>query len=437
MADSLTLTPVPKVRLIITGGTICMRAAQEEGISMSGLGCAPLEEYLRSQPELSDPALPDYDVNEWESLIDSSDVTGDVWDRLVSEISETYDEYDGFVVLHGTDSLAYTASALSFMLENLNKPVIVTGAMLPMSHIHTDARRNVTVSLLMAGFSKVPEVLVVFGSKILRGCRTTKANCTSMDAFDSPNASPLGQVGIDVTIAARSIIPATTEPLKPFRNMMPNSVIVLTVTPAFPPFLIRHIAAREERPLGIVLQLFGTGTGPTGNPKFQEAIQFAIASGVSIVAVTQCHRGVCSLLTYENGVKLHSIGVIEGKDMTTEAAFAKMAFLLGQGYSGSRLQALMEKGLRGELTEQQSKITGQASLRHTHSPSVGPTHPTDILSPNNAIIVNRRRPEEDPVQITTRRQSVPVACNHAEFVEGITMVGARLPPVSSMMALQV
>eukprot|EP01054_Gregarina_sp_Poly1_P004961 Gregarina_sp_Poly_1__4960@NODE_2629_length_1897_cov_91_080874_g646_i1_p1_GENE_NODE_2629_length_1897_cov_91_080874_g646_i1NODE_2629_length_1897_cov_91_080874_g646_i1_p1_ORF_typecomplete_len401_score52_36Asparaginase/PF00710_20/1_5e59Asparaginase_C/PF17763_1/9_5e25Asparaginase_C/PF17763_1/5_5e02_NODE_2629_length_1897_cov_91_080874_g646_i11841386 len=378
-----------KVLMIITGGTICMRPAEEEGINMTGLNCASLKEFLRSQPELVDKALPQYDVHEWEQLIDSSDISGDVWKCLVDEIAQHYDNYDGFVILHGTDSLAYTASALSFMLEELNKPVVITGSMLPMSHIHTDARRNVTVSLLVAGFSNVPEVLVVFGSKILRGCRTTKCNCLSMDAFDSPNANPLGTIGIDVTMSSKTIVAKTEKKFQPFTNVLPTLVFCLTVTPAFPPFLIRHIASREERPLAIVLQLFGTGTAPAGNPKFQDALQFAINSGVYIVAVTQCYKGTCSLLTYENGVKLHKIGVMEGKDMTTEAAFCKLSYLLGKGFDKDRIQKEMERDLRGELTEHQSKITGQTSLPQ-HLPFIQETEESSGEQHSPVVNLTRR-----------------------------------------------
>eukprot|EP01056_Protomagalhaensia_sp_Gyna25_P003317 Protomagalhaensia_sp_Gyna_25__3316@NODE_2_length_10425_cov_76_179954_g1_i0_p4_GENE_NODE_2_length_10425_cov_76_179954_g1_i0NODE_2_length_10425_cov_76_179954_g1_i0_p4_ORF_typecomplete_len469_score60_17Asparaginase/PF00710_20/2_7e61Asparaginase_C/PF17763_1/4_4e25_NODE_2_length_10425_cov_76_179954_g1_i0886410270 len=417
-------TESPRVKVIITGGTICMRPAHEEGITQTGLRAAPLEEYLRRQPEMSDNSLPDYDVHEWKELIDSSDVTGDIWAQLVNEVAEDYDKYDGFVILHGTDTLAYTASALSFMLEGLGKPVILTGAMLPISHIHTDARRNVTVSLLIAGFSKIPEVLVVFGSKILRGCRASKRDCTSMDAFDSPNCPPLGRIGIDIIVQRKYVLPPPTQPLAPFLNVMASSVVCLTVTPSFPPFLIRHIAAREERPLGIVLRLFGTGTAPTGSRKFQDAIQFAIDSGVTIVAVTQCSRGTCSLLPYENGVKLHNAGVIEAKDMTTEAAFVKLAYLMGKGYTGHQLQVRMEREYRGEMTEHPTKIIGQASLKKPTSPSSVIQFPEKHLPTDGTLDPRHAYTEREHIESRRASQgSMP----HVELIEGVTFVGS---PVS-------
>lgn len=339
-----------------------MRPKTVEGTGFGSLACAPLESYLRSQPELNDSSLPDFDILEWEVLLDSSDVDEGHWAILATQIKDNYDDYCGFVVLHGTDALAYTATALSFMLENLGKPVVVTGSMLPMSHIHTDGRRNVTVSLLIAGFSEVSEVIVVFGSRILRGCRASKRECLTMDAFDSPNVPHLGRVGIDVTINNSLLLSRPVQPLTIFTDLKPSSVVALVITPGFSPFLIRHLAARESRPLGIVLELFGTGTAPTGHPKFLEAIQFAIASGVTIVAVTQCSKGTCSLRTYENGERLHEIGVIEGKDLTLEAAVVKLAYLFGKQYTGADLVRYMELDLRGELTEKVSKITGQATL---------------------------------------------------------------------------
>lgn len=330
------------------GETNSIRYKTPTGSSFKGLSCAPLEEYLRSQPELSDKVLPEFTIYEWDQLIDSSDMNETHWSQLAKDVErvrrsigskngfffQNYDDYDGFVILHGTDSLAYTASALAFMLENLGKPVVLTGSMLPMCHIHSDARKNVTVSLMVAGFSNVPEVLVVFGSRILRGCRTVKVDCTSTEAFDSPNCHQLGTIGIDINLNKPYVLPHPRGQLEVFGQMQPSSVYAVAITPGLNPFILRHLAASQQRPLGIILELFGTGTAPMNDPSFLEAIEFGLKSGVTIVAVTQCGRGTCSLQTYENGQKLHELGVIEGKDLTLESAFCKLAYLFGKGYTG-------------------------------------------------------------------------------------------------------
>lgn len=329
----------PKVLIIITGGTICMRPRTSGGVIVSGLACAPLADYLETSiPELKDRALPEWKVVEWECLLDSSDIKHTHWQKIARQVQEEYRNFDGFVVLHGTDSLAYTSSALSFIFQNLSKPVVITGSMLPISHVHTDARKNLAVSLLVAGYSTFREVVVVFGNKILRGCRASKVECLKADAFDSPNHRPLGTIGIDIIIDSKNFEsigkPQQFDDLEIFCKIDTTAIFAISITPGFSAFLIRHIAAREERPLGIILELYGTGTAPTNDPAFVEAIQFATNNGVTIVAVTQCLSGYCSLLTYANGVILHELGVIEGKDLTQEAAVVKLAYLFGKGLSG-------------------------------------------------------------------------------------------------------
>lgn len=345
-----------------------MRPQLETGVSMTGLKCSSLVDYITTQLELKHDALPEYDIQEWEDLIDSSDMTPEHWAKIAREIQLNYANYTGFVVLHGTDTLAYTATALSFILEDLSKPVVVTGAMLPITHIHSDGKKNFTTSLLVAAFSGIQEVMVVFGSRILRGSRTTKINCDSMDAFDSPNCSMLGRIGIDVQVNADSLRPAATRAQKNSLTIVDKpldagSICIMKVTPSFNTFLLRHMAATEVRPMGVILELFGTGTGPIGSTKFIDAIEFAVKTGVIFVAVTQCIRGTCSLQTYANGVKLHDMGVIEGKDMTKEAALVKLAYLFSKGHTSlEEVRPLMESNMRGEFSEGLMAITGQGNM---------------------------------------------------------------------------
>ncbi|CAI9149038.1 unnamed protein product, partial [Rangifer tarandus platyrhynchus] len=467
--EAAVIQTKPHILIIITGGTICM----DYGGELSSLRPQRLAQRLQQLPELRDSSLPNFDVLEWETLVDSSDISVAHWQRLATQIQQFYDPYDGFVILHGTDTLAYTASALSFMLENLAKPVVLTGSMLPMLHIATDAKRNLVASMLIAGCSELREVAVVFGAHVMRGCRVTKFDCAGFEAFASPNCPSLGMVGVDVIIneealllrqaasasaaalaaaagpaAFRRGLPAaaahasSSSPFPPsalsasgtrsggenvneekqggpdyahaaaaggyaappgggegardgglrvFSSMAEN-IVALPLTPFLPMRILQLLlsgeacakktrllhetraaagehqklqqrggealekreaadAAGSERedggepgvcktkikgeageegghrsPLSVVLLLYGSGTAP-GNPELLSTIQRGIERGVNIVILSQCRRGCANLLAYENGVRLHNLGVISGKDSTLEACVAKLSYL--------------------------------------------------------------------------------------------------------------
>lgn len=317
------------------------------------LSCPPAKElvdYLTNLPELKYADLPEFELIPWEDPIDSSEMTAQHWSRLSRDIRDNFDRCDGFVIVCGTDTLAYSSSILSFMLENLSKPVVLTGAMLPVFHVQTDAKKNLAVSLLVASQPEITEVVVVFGSRIMRGCRCRKLDCLNMDAFDTPNCSPLGRIGIKVEVEERNLLdpPPEGSEFRICEEIAVDSVILLTMTPHFEFRILEHLVSLPKRPLGVILQLFGTGTAPS---TFTDALRHLIKHGITIVAVTQCFRGTCSLRTYLNGEKLHRMGVIEGGDMTPEAAVAKLAYLFSKKVDPNSLSQLMETDLRGELTQ--------------------------------------------------------------------------------------
>ncbi|KAL8273554.1 hypothetical protein Esti_002620 [Eimeria stiedai] len=349
----------PHVLAIILGGTICMDYAYKN----TCLRPARLAKKLMRCPELEDESLPHFDVLEWGALVDSSEIGKEQYCLLARQIEAYYDSYDGFVVLHGTDTMAYTASVLSFMLENVGKPVVLTGSMLPMMHISSDAKRNVGLSLMVAGYSELAEVVVVFGTQVLRGTRVTKSNCASIDAFSSPNFPAIGSIGVDVVIHDRL---RASPPIAPFRVFtdLQCGVCVVKLTPGMPPEMLEAIISTSVRPLAVVLELYGAGTAPS-NARFLNTIRGAVEAGIAVVASTQCQRGATNLLIYENGVWISSLGVICARDMTLEAITAKLYYLMGKGVSGKRLKELMETNMRGEVTVSPNRVQGKDAVDPT------------------------------------------------------------------------
>lgn len=335
------------VLLIYTGGTIGM---VHDGVSGS-LIPFDLRHIYDVMPELK--RLPvTIDFVSLDVPIDSSDVTPAVWERLAGIIEVNYPDFDGFVVMHGTDTMAYTASALSFMLENLGKPVILTGSQLPLGTLRTDARENLITAVEIAASladdaPRLPEVAVYFESKLMRGNRTTKYSTENFDAFDSPNHPVLAEAGIHILYNSAAILQVPGGPFTVHRRMS-DRVGVLPVFPGISPELVSGVLGVESME-AVILQTYGSGNIPRQD-WLLNALEAAVHRGVAVVNVTQCSRGFVEQGLYENSRRLTGLGVIGGADMTLEAALAKTMHLLALGCRGEAFHRAMTASLRGELS---------------------------------------------------------------------------------------
>lgn len=289
-----------------------------------------------------------YTIYEYSPLLDSSNMTMDDWMNIAKDLQKWYKTFDGFVILHGTDTLSYTASALSFMLENLGKPVIVTGSQIPIFEARSDGRDNFLGALIVAGTYCIPEVCVFFNSKLFRGNRTIKRSNGSLEAFDSPNLAPLATFGIEATVDMRSIFrPMAIDRFK-VQSTLNRNVCLLRL---FPSITIQTVRALLHPPIeGIVLQSYGSGNIPSCRTDLIEELRNASANGVLIINTTQCCHGAVSAI-YETGTALLEAGVISGADMTPEAALTKLSYVLAKDeWDLETKRKMMVTSLRGELT---------------------------------------------------------------------------------------
>ena len=331
-----------KICLIYTGGTI--------GMNKTEFGYAPvpgyMEESLLNLSELHMDSMPDYDFIEYEPLMDSSNITVSDWNRMARDIHDRYDLYSGFVIMHGTDTMAYTASALSFMLRNLNKPVILTGSQIPFCEVRSDARQNLITAVIIAASHNVPEVCTYFGGKLMRGNRSSKISSDMLIAFDSPNCEPLAEAGVDIVLN-NNILKVENEQLS-FCEFEDFQIAVLKIFPGIQFEIFENIMTHKLK--GIVIEAFGAGNIPQNDDSMVRILKKASEMGTHIVVCTQCLKGSAELGQYETSKELVAAGAICGFDMTVEAAVTKLYYLLSKGYEGHEIKNLMEKSICGELT---------------------------------------------------------------------------------------
>ena len=338
-----------RILLIYTGGTIGM------GLNPRTGALEPLDfnELVARLPELHDiPA--GVDVHQFPQPIDSSDMNPQLWGRIVEIIADGYDHYDGFVILHGTDTMAFTASALSFMLENLTKPVILTGSQLPIHQLRTDGRENLITSIEIAaarkpdGTPRVPEVCIYFSGKLLRGNRSTKINSEGFNAFDSFNFPPLADAGVKIVYHDELILhPDYSRPMTPHFALDAN-VVVFTLFPGIQEATVRYLLATPGL-RSIVMRTYGSGNAPQ-SPWLEQVLNEANSHGIVIINITQCAAGPVEMARYSGGFLLKNAGVLSGYDSTVECAIAKLMHLQGHTSDPEAIRRLMARPLCGEIT---------------------------------------------------------------------------------------
>lgn len=351
MARTHDMTQKSALLLIYTGGTIGMKQ------DMKDLTLKPFDfsQILDEVPEIRKFAFK-IDTYSFEPPIDSSDVEPSLWQNLARLIKEKYEDYDGFIILHGTDTMSYSASALSFMLDGLTKPVIFTGSQLPIGVPRTDGKENLISAVEIAsakdeeGHPAVPEVCVCFDSLLMRGNRSTKVNSEVFRAFQSPNFPPLAEAGINIRYNNEYI----RKPNDWYQSLTINTeldtrVSILKIHPGITPEVVRNILCGKDT-RAIIMETYGSGNAPTRD-WFLDIVKESSAMNKIIVNVTQCLAGTVNMNIYANGKALERAGVIDGYDSTTESALAKLFYLMGKSRDNEWVKAMMGRNLKGEISK--------------------------------------------------------------------------------------
>jgi len=341
---------VKKVLVIYNGGTIGMQSSDRGYVPMPGY----LQQLMAKIPAFSHPDVPDYDIIEQHPLMDSANMYPDRWWSIAQLIEQYHARYAGFVILHGTDTLAYTASALPFMLQGLRKPVILTGSQIPLCEVRNDAQENLITSLILAARFDIPEVCLYFGGRLLRGCRSTKLDASGLQAFGSPNYPWLGEAGIQITIHQERLLKSSELPSTlTVAPMHKATVGSLRLFPGISATVLENLLLPPIQ--GLVLESYGVGNGPANNPVFLRVLRQAAERGVVLVNCTQCVKGRVVSQAYATGQALREAGVVSGQDLTTEAALAKLFYLLSNGQDPEMIRQDMLRNICGELTEEGSE----------------------------------------------------------------------------------
>ncbi len=331
-------TDKPHILLITTGGTITM---VHDKSSKTLMPAKTSTELIKHIPEIRKIAhVTKMDVFN----IDSTNIQVEHWQKLAELIYNNYNEYDGFVVTHGTDTLAYSAAAVSFMLQNLSKPVIFTGSQMPLGEIGSDARNNFINSFITAT-KDINEVAILFGEHIIRGCRAKKISAFHLNAFESVNEEPIGEVGLTIKLFNHRLPPSLKKPVL-YKNFNKN-VFLLKIFPSISPRIFDKIIEMGYE--GIVVEGFGAGNIPTNENTILPGIERAISQNIPVVIGTQCLLGEVDLSLYEVGMKAANIGAIAARDMTLEATLCKLMYALGQSKKMGKIKKIMAANVCGEI----------------------------------------------------------------------------------------
>ncbi len=330
-----------RIYIAYTGGTIGMKPSKDGFVPVAGY----FAETIKNMPEFYHEDMPDFEIHEYNPLIDSANVSPEAWQSLAEDIQQRYHDFDGFIILHGTDTMSYSASALSFAFENLSKPVIITGSQIPLSQLRSDARANLLNTLFIAAHHPINEVCIFFNNQLFRGNRTTKQYADGFDAFVSPNYPVLLEAGIEIKNIAGQTQKSVNTRLR-VSELEAQSIAILHLFPGLDYQVLDNLL---KSPLqALVLLTYGVGNAQQ-DEQLLATLKEASDRGILILNCSQCLKGSVNMEGYATGHALREAGVISGLDMTTETVIAKLYYLLSQGLSNKVIRELLATDLRGEL----------------------------------------------------------------------------------------